>query len=54
MPRENRIDELRHDGFVVPNDARKKFFPPFEFTNHCRAHLVFDGLNAVVAFLEFA
>ena len=26
MSRENRIDELRNDGFLVADDAGKKFF----------------------------
>ena len=42
MPCQERIDHLRHDGFIVTNDAREKFFAPLEFADQVRAHLAFD------------
>ena len=42
VPRKNRIDELRHNRFIVTNDAGKKFFTPLQLADQIRAQLIFD------------
>src|SRR5438874_5362246 len=53
MPRQNRIDKLRHHRFIVANDARKEFLAPLQFANQISAQLVLDGDALVTTFYEF-
>ena len=53
MPRQNRVDELRNDGFVITDDAGKKFFAGAQFLDQIRAQLVFDRDALVATLLEF-
>src|SRR5437588_11409448 len=39
---ENGINKLRHDGFVITNNAGEKFLAPLEFADEVCPHLVFD------------
>ena len=41
--REQPVDELRHDGVVVANDAWEERFARLQFGDQVRADLVFDG-----------
>ena len=54
MPRENCIDELRHDGFVITNNAGKKSLAAFQLTNQVSAQFVFDRDALVTTLFEFA
>src|SRR6185503_8802901 len=42
VPGKDRINELRHDGFVVTHDSRKQLFAPLEFADQVSPHLIFD------------
>ena len=46
--RENRVDELGNNGFVVADNAGKEFFTGAQFLDEVRAQLVFDR-DALVA-----
>ena len=49
--RENRVDELGNDGFVVADDAGKEFFAALQFLDEIGAQLVFDRDASVAALL---
>src|SRR5256885_12028879 len=46
--REDRIDELGNNAFIVAYDAGKEFFTGAQFLDEVRAQLIFYG-NALVA-----
>ena len=53
VPREDRVDELRNDCFVIADDAGKQLFARAQFLDQIRAQLVFDRDAFVTAFFEF-
>ena len=42
VAREDRVDELRQDGFLVPHDAREQRGAVLEQTDQVLAHFIFD------------
>ena len=54
VPRENRVDDLRHDRLVIADDAGKDSFARAQFAQEVGAQFVFDRSGAVAALSEFA
>src|SRR6266851_7701980 len=47
--REDRIDQLGNNAFIVANNAGKEFFTGAQFLDEVRAKLVFNGNTLIAA-----
>ncbi len=54
VPRQNGVDELRNDRFVVTDNARKKFLAGAQFFDQIEAQFVFDREGLIPGRPEFA
>ena len=53
VARQYCVHNLRHDRFIIADDAGKKTLARAKFTHEISAHLVFDRAHAVIALFEF-
>ena len=54
VSREDGVDDLRDDGFVIAEDIRKQRIAAPEFGDQVAAHLVLDRLHSIAALSQLA
>ena len=54
VSRQNGVDDLRNDGFVITENIRKKRVAATEFGDQVAPHLVLDRLHLIAALAQLA